>query len=114
MVGLTRGRKENNVRRYPGKGGSKHNPVRIEERCKEAKERLEAWQKMSPQDQLATLDRRCGSGKGAAKQRARIAARIKSPNAKVAVVEQPVQSAEHKQKAKERRELNRKARHQFE
>jgi hypothetical protein len=37
-------------------------------------ERLAAWQKLSPTEQLDALDRRLGKGKGAAKQRKRLEA----------------------------------------
>lgn len=39
-------------------------------------ERLEKWRKLTPQEQLADLDRRLGPGVGAVKQRARIAAPV--------------------------------------
>jgi hypothetical protein len=38
--------------------------------------RTEFWQRLSPQQQLAALDRRLGEGVGAVKQRARLAALI--------------------------------------
>jgi hypothetical protein len=39
----------------------------------EAQERLEARQALSPEQQLARLDRRLGRGKGARKERTRLA-----------------------------------------
>ena len=48
--------------------------VRIEQRQKAAQERKERWEKLSPQEQLADMDRRLGKGVGGAKQRARLKA----------------------------------------
>lgn len=42
----------------------------------EAEGRAEVWEGLTPQQQLATLDRRLGKGLGAEKQRARIAKTI--------------------------------------
>lgn len=39
----------------------------------EAEVRNEAWRQLSPQEQLAELDKRFGKGKGATKQRKRLA-----------------------------------------
>lgn len=105
------GRKQNNERRYPGKGGCNHNPVRIDERRAEAKERAEAWSKLTTQQKLAALDRRLGKDVGAKKQRAKIVA----PVNKVVQVEQTKTTLESiervkNQKAKDRRDQNRKAR----
>lgn len=41
-----------------------------------AEEMHEAWRSMSPQQQLADLDRRLGKGIGAVKQRARISLKL--------------------------------------
>lgn len=46
------------------------------ERRIEAVARQEEWEKLSPQQQLAELDRRLGKGVGAKKQRARLAKAI--------------------------------------
>ncbi len=43
---------------------------------KEAIERTEAWQKLSPEQQLEALDRRLGAGSGAERQRARLSLEI--------------------------------------
>jgi hypothetical protein len=43
---------------------------------REAVERNNAWNSLTPQQQLADLDRRLGVGIGAAKQRAKIQSRI--------------------------------------
>lgn len=68
--------KSDNTRRYPGVGGSHHNPVHIAQRRVEAKERQEAWSKLTLKEQLAALDRRLGKDTGAAKQRARLASPV--------------------------------------
>jgi len=51
-------------------------PGRRKLRREEAQERAEARGKRSPQKQLARLDRLFGEGKGAARERARLAAEI--------------------------------------
>lgn len=51
-------------------------PGRRERKQTEAKERDAAWAALSPKDRLAALDRRLGKGKGAVKQRARLAKQI--------------------------------------
>jgi hypothetical protein len=71
-------KKQNNKREHDG-GGPR--PDNRKHRQEEAKERLEAWTKLSPQEQLKALDGRPGGSK---KQRARIQARIDRP--KVAAV----------------------------
>ncbi len=38
--------------------------------------RLDEWRKLSPSEQLKALDERLGKGKGAAKQRARLAEKL--------------------------------------
>lgn len=43
----------------------------------EGEKRNAAWQALTPQAQLAELDRRFGVGKGAGKQRAKLAKRMK-------------------------------------
>ena len=64
------GRRTNN-RRYPGIKGRR--PDQAKFRRDEAKERQEAFSKLSNEDKLALLDRRLGVGLGAKKQRARLA-----------------------------------------
>lgn len=49
---------------------------RLEERQEAAQAMQAQWQSLSPQEQLAALDRRLGKGKGAQKQRARLARQI--------------------------------------
>lgn len=73
---LRTGKKDNSRRVFPGMGGSRRNPVRIEAKREEAKARNEAWVKLSPQAQLESLDNRLGKGAGAEKQRAKIQSRI--------------------------------------
>jgi hypothetical protein len=65
--------KNNDNRVYEG-GGPRPDNKAIKR--SEAKERTEAWQKLSPVQQLKALDTRFGAGKGATKQRARLAAQI--------------------------------------
>lgn len=43
---------------------------------REALERAEAWQQLTPKEQLASLDARLGKGQGATRQRAKIAKRL--------------------------------------
>ena len=49
----------------------------------EAIVRNEAWAKLTPEQQLADLDRRLGKGIGAKKQRARIQYRIDNPQVEI-------------------------------
>ena len=49
----------------------------------EAIVRNEAWAKLTPEQQLADLDRRLGKGIGAKKQRARIQYKIDNPQVEV-------------------------------
>ena len=76
MEALRSGKKDNSRRVFPGMGGAHHNPVRISAKRAEAKERNEAWAKLSPQAQIESLDRRLGKDVGAVKQRAKIQSRI--------------------------------------
>ena len=46
-------------------------------------ERNEAWAQLTPEQQLADLDRRLGKGIGAKKQRARIQYKINNPQVEV-------------------------------
>ena len=50
---------------------------------KEALERNEAWAQLTPEQQIADLDRRLGKGIGAKKQRARIQYKIDNPQIEV-------------------------------
>ena len=50
---------------------------------KEAIERNEAWVQLTPEQQIADLDRRLGKGIGAKKQRARIQYKIDNPQVEV-------------------------------
>ena len=49
----------------------------------EAKVRNEAWAKLTPEQQLASLDERLGKGIGAKKQRTRIQYKIDNPQIEV-------------------------------
>ena len=49
----------------------------------EAIVRNEAWAKLTPEQQLADLDRRLGEGIGAKKQRARIQYKINNPQIEI-------------------------------
>ncbi len=49
----------------------------------EAKVRNEAWAKLTPEQQLASLDERLGKGIGAKKQRARIQYKIDNPQVEI-------------------------------
>ena len=50
---------------------------------KEAIERNEAWAQLTPEQQIADLDRRLGKGVGAKKQRARIQYKIDNPQVEI-------------------------------
>jgi len=47
-------------------------PVRKQQRQKEAQERNAHWASLTPEEKIASLDRRLGSGRGAKKQRLKI------------------------------------------
>ena len=49
----------------------------------EAKVRNEAWAKLTPEQQIADLDRRLGKDVGAKKQRARIQYKIDNPQVEI-------------------------------
>ena len=53
------------------------------DRQKEAIERNEAWAQLTPEQQIADLDRRLGKGIGAKKQRARIQYKIVNPQVEI-------------------------------
>ena len=55
----------------------------MSDKQKEAIVRNEAWAKLTPEQQLADLDRRLGKGIGAKKQRARIQYKIDNPQVEV-------------------------------
>ncbi len=59
--------------------GGRPRPDNKKHKQAEAKERLEAWTKLSPKEQLKALDGRPG---GSTKQRARILARTDNPRTK--------------------------------
>ena len=48
-----------------------------EMRKKEAKQRQEAYDKLTPKEKIARLDQKLGKGVGATKQRARLKAQLK-------------------------------------
>ena len=55
----------------------------MSDKQKEAIERNEAWAQLTPEQQIADLDRRLGKGIGAKKQRARIQYKIDNPQIEV-------------------------------
>ena len=55
----------------------------MNDKQKEAIERNEAWAQLTPEQQIADLDRRLGKGIGAKKQRARIQYKIDNPQIEV-------------------------------
>lgn len=67
-MGLGSG-KQNKSRKFTGGG---RRPDRAAARVEAAGERQTAWVELSPQKQLAELDRRLGKGVGARRQRARL------------------------------------------
>lgn len=62
-------------RQHPGVRGKRPDNYSI--RCKEAAERSEAREHLTDAEQLERLDRRLGVGVGAAKERARLALRMR-------------------------------------
>jgi len=67
---FTKGRiKDNSKRKFSG-GGPR--PDRNDQKRSEAAERDKAWRRLSPADQLASLNARLGKDIGATKQRARL------------------------------------------
>ena len=99
--------KNNNGRRFSGSGPR---PDNNELKASEAKERNEAWAKLSPAQQLESLDRRLGKGVGAAKQRAKLQRLINEPQRQqptVAHLRVKKDEAIEKEKAKDRRERER-------
>jgi hypothetical protein len=69
-------KRTNNRRLFPAAKSPR--PDHYKGRQDEAKERLEAWNKLSPQEQLKALDSRPGESK---KQRARLLAKINKTTA---------------------------------
>ena len=55
----------------------------MNDKQKEAIERNEAWEQLTPEQQIADLDRRLGNGIGAKKQRARIQNKISNPQIEI-------------------------------
>ena len=55
----------------------------MNDKQKEAIERNEAWVQLTPEQQIADLDRRLGKGIGAKKQRARIQYKINNPQIEI-------------------------------
>ena len=55
----------------------------MNDKQKEAIERNETWAKLTPEQQLASLDERLGKGIGAKKQRAKIQYKIDNPQIEV-------------------------------
>ena len=55
----------------------------MNDKQKEAIERNEAWAQLTPEQQIADLDRRLGKDIGAKKQRARIQYKIDNPQVEV-------------------------------
>lgn len=112
MEGLRTGKKDNTRRKFGGPGPRQDNN---QHKRAEAKERAEAWQKLSPVQQLKELDRRFGEGKGAGRQRARILVSIErakarpAPEAKKPAAE-PSAGGDERVKAKDRRAQERKER----
>ena len=88
-IGTKANAKDNSKRRYEG-GGPRPDNNKIKR--DEAKERQEAWARLSPVQQLKELDRRLGEGQGAGAQRTRILARIEK--AKNKPVEQGIKPGE--------------------
>lgn len=96
------GKKDSSRRKYPGVGGSRHNPVGITVRREEALARQALAEKRTPAEQLARLDiRQCA----AVRERARLNAKLKTatPVAKVAAPAPEKVEKKAKVKAKDRR-----------
>ena len=55
----------------------------MSDKQQEAIERNEAWAKLTPEQQIADLDKRLGKGIGAKKQRTRIQYKIDNPQIEV-------------------------------
>lgn len=91
------------TRRYPGAKGPR--PDGYEQRVIDAQARMEAWQSLSPKQQLRELDRRLGKDVGAKKQRARLQRLIERANRPSPAPEpEPREEARpEKVKAKDRR-----------
>lgn len=67
--------KTNNSRRFPGES-SKHRPDFADLRRKEAKERQEAYDKLSIKEKIEKLDLKFGKDQGAAKVRSKLQAQM--------------------------------------
>jgi hypothetical protein len=90
MAGMgLKGQKNNSDRKFHGGG---RRPDHKEVLQREAKERDDFWRKLSPEQQLADLDKRLGEGKGAVKQRLRLHMKIsrnRKPDPIIEKVETP-------------------------
>lgn len=62
---------------YTGKYRKGYRAERIRQRQEEADERQAYRNQLSPEEQIKALDKRLGKGKGAKKERKRLAAKIK-------------------------------------
>ena len=103
-----KGNKDNGSRKFSG-GGRRpdHNGINR----KEAKERDEKRAKLTPKEQLAVLDIRCGKNEGASRERARLLRQIEIASnkpAQVSVVAND-KATPAKPKAKDRRQAERSA-----
>ena len=111
-TGIMRANSKNNSNRVYDGGGPR--PDNAAHKRAEAKERAEAWQKLSPVQQLKALDTRFGAGKGATKQRARLVAQIdrakNRPAQEPSAPEPTAQGHGERIKAKDRRAQERQER----
>jgi hypothetical protein len=64
------------VRRKPMAKRTEKSKIAKEAKTTDAVGRSEAWNNLSPQEQLKVLDSRLGKGVGAKKQRVRLASRL--------------------------------------
>lgn len=102
-----KGNKDNSGRKFSG-GGRRpdHNGINR----KEAKERDEKRSKLTAKEQLSVLDIRCGKDQGASKERARLLRQLEIASSKpVSVASEVEKTGPVKQKAKDRRQVERSA-----
>jgi hypothetical protein len=108
-------KRENKARRFPGTNGPRPDLSKLKK--EEAKERQEAYDKLSIGDKISLLDSRLGVGQGAKKQRVRLEGLLKTPpvikQESMPATEAPAtasatESDKHKIKAKDRRKLEQK------
>jgi len=71
-----------------------------EDRQKEAKERQEAYNKLTATQKLAKLDTKYGKGQGATKERAKIQAKAKTTEPKPVTIDNPEQPEQPEQPKK--------------